>query len=682
LRSLLLVLACSILSTAQSLPPGVEQSVDLDLIVGSLGTFADAAMAVTPTGEVYFAGVMEGVPDDVTATLTAGQPGEHSILIVKMDAALDRVLYKTILGGSETEFLRSIAVAETGELYLTGITRSDDFPSTIDLAPPLFQSGQQAFVVKLNAAGNEILYSTLLGGGVNPGPIAVDAAGAAYLGGVAVTSALPTTPGVLHPFPNPYGTSGFLAKLDSSGGAIDFATAFELSSIDDLALLPDGRILLAAPLALKVVNSTASAELVSRVTSVDESSVAADDAGNLYVAGSPDPSLLAVQKFSPDGTELLFERTFLGWPNHQRSPALRRTALVLSDAGRVHLFHALATNFPTLHTTRPCMGNVPPPDGYSGLPFDQRFDEGAHSVFGPDGATLYTTFDPLAEVALRSPLDGTILALRLIYRWIPGVPVPQRSFELVRIDPAFVGEERPVVGCVGHGGTFEPLPLSPGALMVLFGSGLGPVEGVVYGAGAESVPLSLADTTVTVDGVPAPVVYTEDRQINFLTPWRVRTDGAMVSVCVHREGEQACIDAATAPLAPGIVSNGPQSLAWNEDATMNEVENPASLGSILTLYVVGAGTPEGPLEDGAFRSAGLVPLTTPLAASFLTLDCKLCPPRFVNAQIVDVGSAPYHLLGITRVRVRVPAERVTGTLLLRFTVGDQEYAARGTVTIR
>ena len=182
MRLLLLLFACSVLSMAQNLPPGIEQRVDLDLILGGPGTFGDAAMAVTPTGEVYFAGVIEGVPDDVTATHTAGQPGDHSILIVKMDAALDRVLYKTILGGSGMEFLRSIAVADTGELYLTGITRSDDFPSTVDLAPPLFQSGQQAFVVKLNASGDEILYSTLLGGGVNPGPIAVDAAGAAYLG--------------------------------------------------------------------------------------------------------------------------------------------------------------------------------------------------------------------------------------------------------------------------------------------------------------------------------------------------------------------------------------------------------------------------------------------------------------------------------------------------------------------
>ena len=99
-------------------------------------------MAVTPTGEVYFAGVIEGVPDDVTATLTAGQLGEQSILIVKMDAALERVHYKTILGGSAMEYLRSIAVAGSGELYLTGITRSDDFPSTVDLAAPLFRSGR------------------------------------------------------------------------------------------------------------------------------------------------------------------------------------------------------------------------------------------------------------------------------------------------------------------------------------------------------------------------------------------------------------------------------------------------------------------------------------------------------------------------------------------------------------
>ena len=94
-----------------------------------------------------------------------------------------------------------------------------------------------------------------------------------------------------------------------------------------------------------------------------------------------------------------------------------------------------------------------------------------------------------------------------------------------------------------------------------------------------------------MDGEPAPVVYTADGQINFLTPWRVRTDGAMVPICVHREGEQACLEAATAPLAPGVVLNGLQSLAWNEDGTINAIENPARLGSILTVYVMEQGPP-------------------------------------------------------------------------------------------
>jgi Beta-propeller repeat len=100
-------------------------------------------------------------------------------------------------------------VNANGEAYITGSTistTSANFPVT----PGAFQTSFlgaagyiHGFVTKLNAAGNDLAYSTYLGGTgqVNaadaPGGIKVDAAGNAYIGGYTGSTDFPTTPGVV-----------------------------------------------------------------------------------------------------------------------------------------------------------------------------------------------------------------------------------------------------------------------------------------------------------------------------------------------------------------------------------------------------------------------------------------------------------------------------------------------------
>ena len=72
--------------------------------------------------------------------------------------------YSTYLGGAGTDFGYSIAVASGGNAYVTGSTTSPNFP----LLNPFqgFTGTQDAFVTKLNVAGNTLGYSTYLGGAV------------------------------------------------------------------------------------------------------------------------------------------------------------------------------------------------------------------------------------------------------------------------------------------------------------------------------------------------------------------------------------------------------------------------------------------------------------------------------------------------------------------------------------
>ena len=71
--------------------------------------------------------------------------------------------YSTYLGGSGWDEGQSIAVDSSGNAYVTGYTRSTNFPTNNAYQGTYGGSGD-AFVAKLSATGNSLVYSTYLGG--------------------------------------------------------------------------------------------------------------------------------------------------------------------------------------------------------------------------------------------------------------------------------------------------------------------------------------------------------------------------------------------------------------------------------------------------------------------------------------------------------------------------------------
>src|ERR671913_449879 len=81
-----------------------------------------------------------------------------------IDPELD---YSTFLGGNDLDFGSGIAVDGSGRAYVTGFTRSSDYPTTPGAFDRTFNVGtftSDAFVTKLNASGSALAYSTFLGG--------------------------------------------------------------------------------------------------------------------------------------------------------------------------------------------------------------------------------------------------------------------------------------------------------------------------------------------------------------------------------------------------------------------------------------------------------------------------------------------------------------------------------------
>lgn len=148
-------------------------------------------------------------------------------LLVCTPAAAARaaaITFSTYLGGSSDEAydwfagVVAVAVDDLGNRYVTGATRSPDFPTTEGLGRTL--SGDVDIFVTKIAPGGTILYSTYLGGPCEDAAvdIAVDAAGSAYVtgrvhGGVCLE---PVNAGALVAKLGPAGTLVYATALGGS----------------------------------------------------------------------------------------------------------------------------------------------------------------------------------------------------------------------------------------------------------------------------------------------------------------------------------------------------------------------------------------------------------------------------------------------------------------------------------
>lgn len=143
------------------------------------------AIAVDAFNNAYVTGYTDSI--DFPTTPGAFQetaPPSTNAFVSKLDPTGANLLFSTYLGGNDVDIGNGIAVDATGVSYITGTTLSSNYPLQ-DPYQSSFFGLNTAFVTKLNAAGNALLYSTYLGGTVftNGAAIAVDPFGQFYAAG-------------------------------------------------------------------------------------------------------------------------------------------------------------------------------------------------------------------------------------------------------------------------------------------------------------------------------------------------------------------------------------------------------------------------------------------------------------------------------------------------------------------
>jgi uncharacterized repeat protein (TIGR01451 family) len=176
-------------------------------------------VAVDGFGNAYITGGTESLDFFGINGLQTFNAGVQDAFVVKLNLGGTAPIYATYLGGSGLDSGHGIAIDLSGNAYITGRTGSLNFPTrnpfqaTLGSVPLI---ADDAFLVKLNTFGNNLLYATYLGGSNTDGGfgVAVDKVGYAYVTGTTSSTNFP----VANSFQSLSGGAqdAFVAKIDPS----------------------------------------------------------------------------------------------------------------------------------------------------------------------------------------------------------------------------------------------------------------------------------------------------------------------------------------------------------------------------------------------------------------------------------------------------------------------------------
>jgi uncharacterized protein (TIGR03437 family) len=227
----------------------------------------------------------------------------------------------------------------------------------------------------------------------------------------------------------------------------------------------------------------------------------------------------------------------------------------------------------------------------------------------------------------------------------------------------------PIVGSIDSAASFQSGTVSPGEIVTIFGSNLGPATpalGTSFTPTGNTVPTTLANVSVTFNNVPAPIIFVAPGQINAIVPYEVAGQTSVPVVVKSNGITSASFTVQVAPVIPAIFSlsengNG-QGAILNSDASVNGSGNPAAPGSIISIYATGEGqiVPAG--ATGCI-TGGTLPLPTPVGAVSVTIGGEPATP------ITYAGEAPDEVCGIMQINATVPSNLTAGAQPVVLTIG-------------
>lgn len=576
---------------------------------------------------------------------TPANPG--LAFVIKLDSALSKVLASRILGGKQPAVpVDTVATALTvdagGNVYVTGSTGAADLPVTSGAyqttAPAQTNLGfpAYAFLLKLSPNLNQVVFGTYFGssgtacsggsacigkvGITSTAAIALDSADNVVIAGSSNADGLPVTSGAYagNCACNAYRSAGFVSKFSADGSRLIWST-----------FLP--------------ANST---RLQFMMASVQIDAVAFDGGGNVVLAGAapdgfPVTSGVVQGAYPVSGNAADF--TYAGFVARLDSAGANLLDATYFGAGSSRVLQSLAidaANSIWITGTSDAIGALPGAPASLGTTYIANLSADLSSV-----ALLQTAPSGAAGQVIHSDPSGTVTVLgsqgSLLLSGAAGTPS--------------------VVAVANTAGSAVSGTIAPAEIVSFYGYNLGPTPALNAQVSNGVVANSVNGYQVLFNGVAAPLLYMGLNQVNCVVPAQLAgLDTATVEI-VTPQGQTMGPTLFLAQSQPAIFHTRQGSypalpltdyaLALNQDQTVNSASNPAAPGSVVSVWVSGAG-PDGfsPPDGTILPNVGNQDL--PLLVSVLGSRGSL--------EVLYAGDAPGGVYGLIQVNFRLPASFLRG----------------------
>lgn len=171
--------------------------------------------------------------------------GDRDIIVASLSAGGNTLVGSTYLGGSSWDEGYAVAMDGSGNIYVTGMSTSTDFP-TANAFDDSHNGAQDVIVAKLTANVSSLIYGTFLGGQSSDygNAIAVDNSGNIYIGGTTGSNDFPVTNAS---FDNIFNgntgtTDGFVVKIAAQGNTLTYSAFLGGNDNDEIrSLAVDGQ---------------------------------------------------------------------------------------------------------------------------------------------------------------------------------------------------------------------------------------------------------------------------------------------------------------------------------------------------------------------------------------------------------------------------------------------------------
>ena len=384
---------------------------------------------------------------------------------------------------------------------------------------------------------------------------------------------------------------------------------------------------------------------------------------NLTATVIPGLQWLIPKPLLPDRTSVAWQTN--GWADYPAQPLLRAKTVFLTDGRAISYAETSLGVVETNH-----LGDIVggPSAGTDG-------NVASYSLFG----LYYMGFTGLKALkADGSQFHG--IGVR------PTVPVQRtRAGVAAGIDEVLARGvtllsnpgSRPVGPWVSSAASYLPESVSPGAILCIFASSIGPASGATLQLNSDGlVSNSLNGVQVLFDGYAAPLLYVGPTQINAIVPYEIAGQ-THAQMTIQYQGQNVLsLGVAVMPSAPAIftadMSGTGQGAILNQDYTSNSAAHPADRGSIVSIYATGYGATNPAGVDGQLAAA---PLPQPL----LPVSVRI---GGIEAEIQYAGAAPTLVAGVIQVNAVVPLGITPGDAAVFLTVGNATSQPGITVNVR